>query len=230
MKTAKRFYKQVTTSPVDNGFAVLLDGRQLKTPGKLPLIAPSAHAAALVAAEWDAQKDTIQPGTMPVTRLVNVAIELTPSNRDQLAEEARRYGGTDLLCYRAAEPLELAEHQAEQWDPVLKWAALKGFSLKTTQTVKAIDQDPQSLENIAAYAAKQDDLHLTLLTHLTAVYGSAVLAIAVMERNISGPKAFNLSRLDNLYQIRQWGEDQEAAEIAANLEAETVALCQLLEA
>jgi len=230
MKTAKRFYKEVTTQPVDNGFAVLLDGRQLKTPGKLVLIAPTQKAAELVAAEWDAQEDNIRPETMPVTRLINVTIELTPKNRDALVLEARRYAGTDLLCYRADEPISLADRQAEEWDPVLTWAAVRGIALETTIGVTAIEQDSEALDQIAAYAKSHDDLNLTLYVHLIAVFGSALLAMAVMEKFVSGQKGFALSRLDNLYQIEQWGEDEEAAEIAANLEQEIIALCQLLEA
>lgn len=230
MKTAKRFYKEVTTAPSNNGFAVLLDGRQLKTPGKLALIAPSQNAAELVAAEWEAQIDKIRPETMPVTRLINVTIELAPKNRDALVLEARRYAGTDLLCYRADEPVSLAERQAEEWDPILTWAAARGIALETTIGVTAIEQNAEPLDQIATYAKNHDDLKLTLYVHLIAVYGSAILAMAVMEKFVSGQKGFALSRLDNLYQIEQWGEDEEAAEIAANLETEITKLCALLEA
>jgi len=214
---------------MDGGYGVLLDSRILKTPGKEILVVGKESHARLVAAEWDAQIDNIKPETMPVTRLVNVSIELTPHNRDKLAEEARRYAGTDLLCYRASTPLELAEQQAERWDPALIWASEQGISLKTTDSVLAIEQTETALNAMAAYAARQNDLDLTLFVHLTAVYGSAVLAMSVTEKLLSGQEAYALSRLDNSYQIEQWGEDEEAAEIAANLEAEVIALCKILE-
>ncbi len=229
MKTAKRFYKDVSTAPLDEGFAVLLDGRVLKTPRKQKLVLRQEVHAQLVADEWDAQIDDIRPETMPVTRLVNVSIELTPVNRDQLIGEFRRYAETDLLCYRAAAPLDLAEMQAEKWDPVLRLAAERGVKLKTTDAVLAISQDPKSLDAAADYAAQKDHLNLTLLMHLTAVYGSAVLAMAVTEKLLSVRDAYALSRLDNLYQIEQWGEDEEAAKIAADLETEIISLCRLLE-
>ena len=120
MNTAKRFYKKVETAALEQGFGVHLDGRVLKTPGKRPFVVEHDYVAQLVAAEWDAQIDTIQPETMPVTRLVNVSIELTPDNRDKLAVEARNYAETDLLSYRAESPIELMERQAESWDPLLE--------------------------------------------------------------------------------------------------------------
>lgn len=230
MKGAKRFYKQAVPAAIDARFGVHLDGRLLKTPGKQPMIINSEYVAALIAAEWEAQTDLIKPETMPVTRLVNVSIELTPTHRDRLAQEARNYAETDLLCYRAENPIELAERQAEQWDPLLSWAAGKDIRLETTDKILAIPQNERSLQAVADYAGTLDDLNLTLFVHLIAVFGSAVLSMAVMEKHISGSRAFELSRLDNLYQIEQWGEDEEAAENAANLAAEVAALCKVLEA
>jgi len=229
VKAAKRFYKEVAVARLESGFGITLDGRNLKTPGKKPLIVGSERVARLIADEWDAQAKEIKPETMPVTRLVNVSIELTPDNRDKLASEARKYAGTDLLCYRASEPVTLSQRQAEEWDPVLDWAKARGISLKTTDAVLAIEQNPAALDKVADYARTLDDLRLTLLVHLTAVYGSAILAMAVLEKHLSGSQAFDISRLDNLYQIAQWGEDEEAVEIAANLTAEVSALCEILE-
>lgn len=229
MKTAKRFYKTVDVIALDDGFGVTLDGRRLKTPGKKPLFVEHSKTAQLIANEWDAQQDHIRPETMPVTRLVNVAIELAPVNRGALIEEARKYAGTDLLCYRAAEPVSLSNRQLEQWDPVLDWAKGQGISLKTTQTVLAIEQDPDALDKVSKFAASLNDLNLTLMVHLTAVYGSAILAMAVLAKHLTGSQAFDLSRLDNLYQIEQWGEDEEALEIATNMAAEVTALCEILE-
>lgn len=230
MKTAKRFYTSVTTEKVDDGFGVFLDGRTLKTPQKHTLIVASETIAGLIAAEWDAQQDTIKPETMPITRLVNVSIELTPNNRNRLSEEAQRYAGTDLLCYRTDDPPSLSERQSEQWDPMLSWAADRGIKLETTNSVIAIDQPEDSLMQVKAYAASHCNLNLTLFVHLIAVFGSAILAMAVMEKFLTGQKGFTLSRLDNLYQIEQWGQDEEAAKIAVNLEAEVIALCKILEA
>ncbi len=214
--------------PDDGGFVVCLDGRTLKTPSKLTLAVQSRSVAYMVASEWDAQTEYIIPEAMPVTRLVNVSIELTPDNRPGLIKEARGYAQTDLLCYRAEAHSALARHQSDHWNPVLNWAASKGITLSSTHSVIAVPQDGAALDALAEYAVALDDLNLTLFVHLIAVFGSAVLAFAVMEKYLSGSRAFELSRLDSDWQIRQWGEDEEARDNKEALLAEVVALCKIL--
>lgn len=226
-KHPKRFYGVVNTAEAEGGFHVLLDGRVLKTPGKATLMAPSRSVAEAVAKEWDAQDEFIRPETMPITRLLNVAIELTPDNRPKLLEEVRAYAGTDLLCYRDR-PGALARLQAEKWDPVLAWAKKRDIDLTAEASVLAIEQAPKSLDAVKAYAAELDDLSLTLFVHLTSVFGSSVLALAVMENYLTGSQAFDLSRLDAQWQISHWGEDEEAKDITDALAAEVQSLCSIL--
>jgi len=226
---AKRFYKDVSVGEAEGGYVILLDGRRLKTPRKKLLLTSSQSAANLVAAEWDAQGEDIIPSTMPVTRLVNVTIELTPDNRPDLIAEARKYAGTDLLCYRSDETRLYLEHQAENWDPVLAWAAARGVTLETTLTLKAIPQDEAALDVVADYARGLGDISLTLFVHLIATFGSAVLAMAVMESHLSGEAAFELSRLDEIWQIKHWGQVDDAKDRTDIIRAEIIALCKLLE-
>lgn len=228
-KTAKRFYKEVTIAPAEGGWHVQLDGRTLKTPGKVILLVPTQKAAHLIAAEWDAQVEDIRPETMPVTRLLNVAVEQTPDNRAALIAEARKYAGTDVLCYREGEVRLHHEEQLAKWDPILAWAAEQGVSLKTTDGLIAIEQDEASLEAVADFAKSLPDMQLTLFVHLVAVFGSAILAMAVLKSHLSGEAAYALSRLDEIWQIKYWGEDEEAKERTDSIRAETMALCELLE-
>ena len=228
-KFAKRFYKDVSVGQGDEGWLVKLDGRTLKTPGKFTLLIPNQKAAQLVAAEWDAQAEHIRPETMPVTRLLNVAVEQTPENRDALIAEARKYAETDVLCYREGEMRLQAEEQAAQWDPVLAWAAEHGVALKTTDSLMAIEQGEAALEAVAEFARGLANMPLTLFVHLVAVYGSAILAMAVMKNHLTGEAAFELSRLDELWQIKYWGEDEEAKERTDSIRTEVNALCELLE-
>jgi len=224
----KRFYKTAKAAKSDAGWTVLLDGRALKTPGKLPLITAAQRHAVLIADEWDAQDDIIRPHLMPVTRIYNVALERTPENRDMLIAELRKYAGTDLLCYRAKFPRALNDKQAENWDSWLEWARQYGIDLITGEGVMAVEQDDRALEAAAKMAAEYDDLELTLLAHLNAVYGSAILALAVMKRAIGAEAAYDLSRLDFDFQLEHWGEDEEARELAETTRVEIIALSKLL--
>ena len=227
---AKRFYKTVDVKPAGDGFAVYLDERELKTPGRKALHLKTQALATLIAAEWDAQDGEIKPETMPVTRLLNVATERTPSNRDELCKEVAKYLGTDLTCYRAAAPLDLAERQGAAFDEVLAWADKShGIKLNTTEGLLTA-QDEAMTQRGADYAAAQDDLRVTLLVHFTAVFGSAILAIAVMDEYLTAEDALMRSRTDELFQIERWGEDEEAAERTRNIHVETLALAQVLSA
>ena len=226
---AKRFYKSVSTQEIEGQFHILLDERVLKTPGKKAFRVPSFALAQEVAKEWDAQTDKIEPSKMPLTRLLNVALEQTPSRRPDLIEEARRYTSTDLLCYRAPEPRILVERQSDGWDEWLAWAKSQGVDLISTQSLIAIVQPESAYEAVTAYAEGLDDIKLTLFLHLIAIFGSVILAMAVMEKRLSAESAFDLSRLDVAYQNELWGEDEEAAEIARELRRETTRLGEILE-
>ena len=226
---AKRFYEKVSVSQADGFFHILLDGRKLKTPGKQPLLIPSRYIADLIAAEWDAQESEIDPTSMPVTRLLNVAVEQTPTNRPALVAEFRRYTGSDLLSYHAPDPSDLTQRQSDDWTPWLNWAAKRGVTLKTTIGIVAISQPAESLDAAAEYASRLDDLTLTLLVHLTAVYGSAVLAMATVEGALSAEAAYELSRLDEIFQNEMWGEDEDAVERNQYIREDTIALSKILD-
>lgn len=118
----RRFYREASIVPMENGHALHLDGRLARTPARVPLQAASAGVMALVAAEWNAQSEVLDPPSMPVTRLVNVAIDGVAPNPEAVAAEIVRYAGSDLVCYRAAGPDALVELQGCLWDPVLEWA------------------------------------------------------------------------------------------------------------
>jgi len=226
---AKRFYKDVSVHDTDRGFAVVLDGRVLKTPGKAALRFSNQTQADLVAAEWQAQWEEILPNTMPCTRLMNVACEQTPSRRGELVKEFCAYASTDLLCYRTHSPQDLLARQAQKWQPILDWAEQKhGIALASTTSIKAVAQPQHSLQSAQNFAENLDDTDLTLLLHFTASTGSAMLALAVTEKHITASTAFTLSRLDEIYQNEHWGADDEVGEKNAAVLVELNMLAKLI--
>ena len=118
----KRFYKTVTTQPVDNGHALLLDNRPVKTPLREPLVLPTAAMADAVAGEWDAQGEEIIIASMPLTGFANAAIDQVAPQWQRFVDDIAAYGETDTLCYRADPGDPLAERQDREWEPVLQWA------------------------------------------------------------------------------------------------------------
>lgn len=207
----KRFWTSVTVEPEDGGFTIRLDGRPVRTPAKSPLILPTRQMAEAVAAEWQAQEKEIRPETMPVSRFANSAIDKVRVQFSEVADMLAEYGGTDLLCYRATAPHELADRQAAAWDPLLAWAAGRYLApLNVTSGVMHIEQPAGSLAALRAALHARDPFRLAALHDLIAITGSLVLGLAIAEGRLSADEGFELSRIDEHWQVGQWGADDEA--------------------
>lgn len=213
---AKRFWTEVSVAEAEGGFAVHLDARCVMTPGKLPLTLPTRPMAEAVAAEWAAQEDEIQPLTMPVTRAANSAIERVTPQRPEVAAMLAAYAETDLTCHRADAPQALAERQAAAWDPLLDWAADRfGARLFATAGILPVEQPPASLAALRAHVDGFDPFHLTAFHDLVALSGSLVLGLAVAHDHLDPETAWSMSRIDEDWQIEQWGPDDEAEAVTA---------------
>jgi chaperone required for assembly of F1-ATPase len=213
---AKRFWKDATAEACDGGFTVRLDGRPVKTPAKTPLILPTLALAQAIAAEWDAQQGEVKPQTMPMTRSANSALDKIIPQRAEVVGLLAAYGGTDLLCYRAASPAELVARQAAGWDPLIDWAATAlNAPLVTTQGVVHVAQDSTVLARLTARVDALSPFHLAGFHDLVAITGSLVLALAVTKGRLTAPEAWTLSRIDETWQIEQWGADDEASTLEA---------------
>lgn len=227
----RRFYKTVDVAPVEAGFCVRLDKATPKTPAKRPLVLPTEAAARLVAAEWDAQSETIDPFAMPITRLVNVALDRAGETRHAMVGEVVKYAGTDLVCYRATTPASLVSAQAEAWDPLLAWAKGEfGIELVTTTQALAIDQPTEALARIEALAHQLDDLRLTALAFANGLAGSAIVALALIHRHIDGETAFRAIRVEEDWQAERWGRDPDEEKIANARRVDLIAAEKLVSA
>lgn len=207
----KRFWKAAAVVERDGGFGVDLDARAVNTPNKTPLILPTRTMAQAIADEWDAQVDKIDPLTMPVTRGANSAIDKVAPQQAEVVADLANYGDSDLLCYRAAGPVELVARQAEKWDPVLDWSeGVFGARLNVGEGVMHVAQDPALLANLHAEVAAFDNFALAGVHDLIAISGSLVLALSVTKKYLNPEDAWLLSRVDEHWQAELWGEDEEA--------------------
>ncbi|ABC23453.1 ATP12 family chaperone protein [Rhodospirillum rubrum] len=225
----RRFYTTATVGAAEGGFTLLLDGKAVHTPGKRPLVVPTKGLAEAMAGEWAGQGETIEPDSMPLTQLANTAIDRMAAARPALEEDLLRYGGSDLLCYRAERPRELVERQHRAWQPALDWlAAHAGADLVVTSGLMPIDQPETALEALGRLVRAYDDWTLTAVQAATAACGSLVLALALIEGRISAEEAFTLAFLDDSYQMEQWGEDAEAVARRDHLRDEILAVGRFL--
>ncbi len=219
----RRFYKLVSIGHTadDRGMNVLLDGKPVRTPKGAALIAPTEALGAMLAAEWEAQATHIDMTAMHATRLAFTAIDFIPGARDAVAAEVARYAGSDALCYFADGPTSLIERQVRQWGAVLDWAdKTLDLQFRRAAGIGYVDQPAATLLKAAKLAQAQDDFSLAALAHATSLFGSAVLALALLKDQFSGDEALDISRLEETFQQEQWGIDEEAAERTANQRAE----------
>jgi len=210
----KRFYGNVEVREVEGGrHALTLDGRGARTPARNALSAMSRALMLKVAAEWERQRETIDPADMPLTRLLNAAIDGVARTMAETRAEILRYAASDLLCYRAEAPEALAERQAEAFDPVLAWAAESlDARLRLSAGVTHVEQPREALGAVrAALETFDDPAALAGLSVMTTLTGSALLALATAHRFLEPKEAWRIAHLDENFQEERWGVDAEAA-------------------
>ncbi|MCF3972349.1 ATP12 family chaperone protein [Paracoccus salsus] len=227
---ARRFWQSASVRDLQEGWEVALDDRPVRTPGKHPLILPTLPLAQAIADEWDAQVDVIDPYSMPLTRAANSAIEKVAPQFSAIAAMLADYGGTDLLSYRADQPEMLIRMQAEGWDPLIDWAATElRAPLRITHGVIPVAQDPEVLKRLRDEVEALDSFGLTALHDLVTLPGSLIIGLAVLRGRIDADHAHRLSRIDETYQARQWGEDEEAMAAAENRRRSILSAARLWE-
>ncbi len=212
---AKRFWKAASVVEVEGSFAIELDGRGVKTPAKQAMHVPTHAMASAIAQEWDAQVEIINPNTMPVTKTANAAIDKVTVQHAEVAQLLAAYGDSDLLCYRADAPEELVARQNEHWNPILDWAEdALGARLEPRTGVIHAPQNPLDVEALSRRTHALDAFELAAFHDLVSLSGSLVLGFAATMDARPADELWTISRLDELWQEEQWGEDEEATAMA----------------
>jgi chaperone required for assembly of F1-ATPase len=208
----RRFYKQASVGEAEGGFALLLDGRGARTPAKNRLVVPSRAIAERIAAEWAGQGEIVAPASMPITRLANSAIDGVARTLAETHAEIARYAGSDLTCYRALEPEALVDEQARAFDPVLAWAEeALGARFVLGAGLTHFAQPEAALAAVrSAVGAYQSPFAVAALHVMTSLTVSVLLALAVARGALTAEAAWRAAHVDEDFQIRKWGEDEEA--------------------
>ncbi|PHK94711.1 chaperone, ATP12 [Pseudoroseomonas rhizosphaerae] len=212
----KRFWDQAAAAPAEDGFAVLLDGRPLRLPGSGPLRLPLRPLAEAVAEEWQAaggaRGGEMSMEEVPLTRVVATALERMAPDPAPSAAAIAHYGQADLLCYRGTDA-RLAARQAQEWQPLLDWAALAfDAPLRVTSGVMPVAQPPETARALHAAVAVLPVLPLAALGVAVPALGSLVLGLAMAHGRLDAAEACRLAFLDETFQQELWGQDQEALE------------------
>jgi chaperone required for assembly of F1-ATPase len=225
----KRFYQKAEPAKRAGGYAITLDGKPIKTPGRRDLLVPSEALAAAIAEEWNAQATEVRAAKMPLTRFATTTVDRVATQRDAIIRQTANYAATDLVCYRATHPPELAARQQAVWQPLIDWAVLRyDAPLVVTSGVIPKSQSEESLRAFASTVAEHDDFALTALHVATAACGSLVIGLALTQGHLDAEGAFAVSQLDESFQIEAWGEDAEQAARRRALAADIQAAARFL--
>jgi chaperone required for assembly of F1-ATPase len=226
----RRFYERVAVEDSKGEFRVVLDGRPINTPARRPLAAPTVALAQALAAEWDAQRDVIDPATMPLTRLANTIIDGVSETSAAVAAEVKRYLACDLVFYRAPGPAGLVARQAAAWDPVLAWAReALGARFLLAEGIVFVAQPEQALAAAGA-AIPRAPWPLGALHSVTTLTGSALIALALARGALSLDDAWAAAHIDEDWNMDIWGRDELALDRRASRFAEMQAAATVLQA
>jgi chaperone required for assembly of F1-ATPase len=224
----RRFYRQAEVDETPEGFRILLDGRPVHTAARRALFAPSRALAQAMAAEWDAQGETIDPARMPLTRLANSILDGVVAAPAAVGAQIEKYLGSDLLFYRADGPQALVERQAQHWDPVLAWVrATLGAQFVLAQGVVHAPQPPASIAAACA-AIPGDPWRLGAVHVVTTLTGSALIALALLHGRLTVEEAWDAAHVDEDWNLEQWGRDEMALQRRAARFAEMQAAAAVL--
>ncbi len=230
----KRFYKtaHVEHHAETDTYAVQLDGKPVRTPGRSLLALPTEPAALLVADEFDAQKEEINPFDMPVLRIANTAIDGVSTDTQAVLEDILRYSSSDLVCYRADGPESLVERQNEAWDRVIDWArASLGARFVLAEGIVHVDQPREAIGAVGIHLKMRDEpFRLSALHVMTTLTGSALIALAVDAGELTPEEGWATAHVDEDWNIAQWGEDAEAAKMRVAKKRDMLAAARLLAA
>jgi chaperone required for assembly of F1-ATPase len=224
----RRFYKDATVVEQPEGYAVLLDGRPVKTPARRTLAAPTQALGEALAAEWDVQREVVDPAAMPLTRLANSIIDGVADTPAPVKAEVAKFLGSDLICYRAGNPDGLVERQTQHWDPLIAWARdVLGARFVLGEGVMYVKQSPEAIA-AAARAIPDEPWRLGAINAITTLTGSALIALAMAQGHLSRQDAWAAAHVDEDWNMHLWGRDEQALERRVAREAEMQAAAKVL--
>lgn len=207
----KRFWKKAAAVQADGRWAIALDGKQVHTPGRKPLIVPTQRLAEAIADEWNAVGERIDPRAMPLTGLANAAVERVAPDVEAFASGLANYAESDLTCYRAEHPGELVRQQEHGWDPLLAWARRRyDVHFVTTAGIVHVEQPEATVRRLAAEVAGLDPFRLAGLSPLVTIGSSLIGALAILEEALPAEQVWRAVSVDERWQAEQWGADAEA--------------------
>jgi chaperone required for assembly of F1-ATPase len=226
----KRFYSNAAMAETDSDFAITLDDKPIRTPSGRKVVVPVREIAEAVVAEWQDQKEFIDPLTMPMTRFANSVVDAVIDRVEPVTDDIAKYFETDLLFYRAGHPEALVAREAAHWDPILFWAAdALGAHFILAEGIVHIRQ-PEPAIAAARAALPRDAWSIAALHVITSVTGSALLALALLRGVADADQVWAAAHVDEDWNSEKWGVDEEVAARRAARKVDFSAATRILKA
>src|ERR1700687_3877159 len=207
----KRFFAKAGAAEGEDGFAITLDDKPIRTPSGRQVVVPVSEIADAIVAEWEAQQEFIEPLTMPLTRFANSVIDAVVDRVEAVTDDVAKYFESDLLFYRAGHPEALVAREAALWDPLVFWAAdTLGAHFILAEGIVLVRQ-PESAIAAARAALPRDPWSIAALDVVTTLTGSALLALALLQGVLDSDQVWAAAHVDEDWNIEKWGVDEEVA-------------------
>lgn len=207
----KRFYETVSVRDDDGGWRAELDGRAIKTVRGAAQIVPTRALAEKLAQEWEAQGETIDPGSFPMRDMANYAIDMVAPARREHAAALIAFAETDTLLYRADPGDALRARQETEWEPIVAaFEARENVSFERVSGIMHRAQDSAALDTIEARLARLDPFALAGLEAMTHLAASLITGLSAMEADADPDALWRAASLEEEWQAQLWGRDAEA--------------------
>ncbi|RPF71986.1 ATP12 family protein [Aurantiacibacter spongiae] len=207
----RRFYTEVALEAAGDGWRVMLDGRAIRTQMGSAQIVPTRAAAELLAGEWRAQGEEIDPKTFVHRDLTDYAIDVVRADRGAAIDKLLSYAGTDTLCYRADPGDALWARQEEVWEPlVAAFEDAHGVRMERVSGIVHRAQPEASIARLRARLEQEDDFTLAALLTLASLAASLIVALAALEDDADAQALFAAANCEEDWQAQLWGRDAEA--------------------
>lgn len=129
------------------------------------------------------------------------------AERPAITETLMEYLDTDLVCYRTAQPPELAGRQAAAWDPWLAWFSDRfGCSLNTTTELAALRQSDSAHRAVRHSIGQLDEGRFTVLQRVVSLSGSLVMALAFVDGRATAQDVYSAVRVEETYKAGIYNE------------------------
>ena len=208
----KKFWKKIVLNKKNDLGVILLDGVELKSPNGKSLNLPKIISEK-VYLEWKSVADEINPQLMPFYSYSVTAVDRVLKQKDYVVSQLENIFKMDLLCYRSGNDNNLKNLQDRQWQPVLDWLEKKfGSEMLVNYDLMPKNQNEDELQKSIKFVETLDHFSLAAFHHIVSITGSFILGLSYYCNNCDAEKLFDLAFIEELYQIKKWGEDDLAKE------------------